>query len=101
MNIAKFLRLLISKKICEQLLIDYFNNGSLLHGPKDSSSRLNVGVTLQGLGHRSSILFFNSASLVLNRVPTCVRKSKVNSFDESYKFLYWLFLVVLDSFRSF
>ena len=34
-------------------------------------------------------------------VPTCVRKRKTNTFDESIKFLYWLFLVVLDGFRSF
>ena len=57
-NIAKFLILLISKNICERLLFDFFN-GSLLHGPKGSRSRLYDGVRLQGLRHRSSFLFLS------------------------------------------
>ena len=99
-NIAKFSRLLISKNICQRLLFDCFN-GSLLHEPKGSRSRLYDGVRLQSLSQRSSFLFFKSASLVLNGVPTCDRKSKTITFHESIKFFYWLFLVVLDGFRSF
>ena len=34
----------------------------------------------------------------MNRVPTC---TKTNTFNESIKCLHWLFLVVLDGFRSF
>ena len=86
-NIAKFLRLHISKNICEPLLFDCFN-GSLLHGPKSSRFRLYDGVRLQGLIHRCSFLFFfKSASLILNGVPTCIRISKTNTFDKSIKFL--------------
>ena len=36
-----------------------------------------------------------------SRVPTCARKPEKNTFDESTKFLYWLFLVVSDIFRLF
>ena len=57
-NIAKFLRLPISKNICERLLFDCFN-GSMLHGPKGSRSKLDDGVRLQGSSHRSSFLFLN------------------------------------------
>ena len=55
-NIAKFLRLAISKNICEPLLFDSFN-GSMLHGPKGSRSKLYDGVRLQGPSHRSSFCF--------------------------------------------
>ena len=99
-NIAKFSRLPISRNICEQLLFDCFN-GSMLHGPKDSRSKFYNGVRLQSPSHRSSFLIFKSESLVLNRVPAYVRKPQKNTFDESIKFLYWLFLVVLDGFRLF
>ena len=47
------------------------------------------------------VFVFKSASLVLKQVPTCIRKPKTNIFDKSIKFLNWLFLVVLDGFRSF
>ena len=57
-NVAKFLILLISKIICERLLFDFFN-GSLLHRPKFSRSRLYDGVRLQGLTHKSSFLFLS------------------------------------------
>ena len=57
-NIAKFLVLLFSKNICKRLLFDFFN-GSLLHGPKGSRSRLYDGVRLQGLRHRCSFLFLS------------------------------------------
>ena len=57
-NIAKFLILLISKNICERLLFDFYN-GSLLHGPKGSRSRLYDGVKLQCLSHRASFLFLS------------------------------------------
>ena len=40
-NIAKFLRVPISKNICERLLFDCFN-GSILHGPKSSRSKLYI-----------------------------------------------------------
>ena len=91
-NIAKFLRRAISKNICERQLFDCFN-GLMLHGPKGSNSKLYDGVFL--------VFVFKSACLVLNRVPTCVRKLKTNTFNESTKFLYWLILVVLDRFRLF
>ena len=57
-NITKFLLLLISENICERLLFDFFN-GSLLHGPIGSRSRLYDGVRLQYLSHRSSFLFLS------------------------------------------
>ena len=47
-NIAKFLRLPISKNICTQLHL-YCFNGSLLHGPKGSRSRLYDRIRLQCL----------------------------------------------------
>ena len=56
-NIAKFLRLHISKNICERLLFSCFN-GSLLHGPKGSRSMYD-GVRLQGPRHMSSFLFLS------------------------------------------
>ena len=99
MNIAKFLILSILKNICKQLLFNFFN-GSLLHGPKGLRSRLYDGVRLQGPSHRSSF-FFKSASLALKQVPTCIQKPKTNNFDKSIKVLHWLFLAILDGFRSF
>ena len=57
-NIAKILKLLISKIIFERLFF-YFFNGSLLHQPKGSRSRLYHGVRLQGLIHRSSFLLLS------------------------------------------
>ena len=57
-NITKFLLLLISENICERLLFDFFN-GSLLHGPKGSRSRMYDGVRLQDLSHRTSFLFLS------------------------------------------
>ena len=98
-NIAEFLILAISKNICKRLFFNFFN-GSLLHGPKGLRSRLYDGVRLQGPSHRSSFCF-KSASLVLKQVPTCIQESKTNTFDKSIKFLHWLFLVILDGFRSF
>ena len=55
-NIAKFLRLPISKTICDRILFNCFS-GSLLHGLKVSRSKLHDGVRLQSLSHRSSFLF--------------------------------------------
>ena len=43
---------------------------------------------------------FLSVSSVLNRAPTCVKKPRANTFDESIKFIHWLFLVILDGFMS-
>ena len=57
-NIAKFLRLRISKNIYERLLF-YCFNGLLLHGPKVSRSRLYDGVGVQGLSHGSIFLFLS------------------------------------------
>ena len=57
-NIAKFLRLLISKNIYERLLFDCFN-GLLFHRPKVSRSRLYDGVGVQGLSQRSIFLFLS------------------------------------------
>ena len=57
-DMTKFLRLLFSKNIFERLFF-YFFNGSLLHGPKGSRSRLYNGVRLQGLNHRFSFLFLS------------------------------------------
>ena len=45
------------------------------------------------------VFVFKSASLVLKQAPTCIRKPK--TLDKSIKFLHWLFLAVLDGFRSF
>ena len=93
-NIAKFLLLLISKIIYERLLFDFFN-GSLLHRPIGSSSTLYDSVRLQCLAHKSSFLF-----LSLHELSPCPRPAFENTFDESIKFLYWLFLVVvLDGFN--
>ena len=55
-NIAKFLRLLISRNICEQLRFDCFN-GSLLHGPKGSTFRLYDNVKLHSLSYKSRFSF--------------------------------------------
>ena len=99
-NIEKILILLILKNICKRLLFNFFN-GSLLHGPKGlkglhcmKASGFRVRVT--GL-----VFVFKSVSLALKQVPICIRKPKTNTFGKSIKFLHWLFLVVLDSFRSF
>ena len=91
-TIVNILRLHILKIICKGLLF-HCCNGSLLNGPKDSSSRVYV----TALGFR----VFKSASLVLNRVPSCVQKPEIYTFDESIKCLNWLYLVVLGAFRSF
>ena len=50
---------------------------------------------------RAIVFYFKSAWLVLNRVSICIEKPKMNTFDESIKFLHWLFLVAVDGFRSF
>ena len=97
-NIAKFVILLFSKNICERLLFDFFN-GSLLHGPKGLRYRLYDGNRLQGLSHRSTLLFLSWHEL--SPSPNLRSKSKANTFDQSIKFLYWLFLVILDGFRSY
>ena len=81
-EIAKFLSLPISKNIWERLVFDCFN-GSLLHRPKGSRSRLYDSVRLQGPSHSSRFFVFKTASLVLKRVPTCVRKPKTNTFDRN------------------
>ena len=94
--------------ICERLLFDFFN-GSLLHGPKGSRSRLHDSVRLQGLTHRSSFLFLSvhepNSPHPPPPPPTCVRKSKTNTFHESIRFLYWLlqslYQMVLAGLRSF
>ena len=98
-NIAKFLKLPISKNTCDGLLLT------------DLMVLCYMGLKVQGLncimalGLRvwvTGLVFcFKSASLVLNRVLTCVCKPKTNTFYESIKFLYCLFLGVLDGFRSF
>ena len=60
-------------------------------------------ITASGFRVRVTGLVFvlKSAFLVLKQVPTCIRKSKTNFFDNSIKFLHWLYLVVIDGFRSF
>ena len=52
-NIVKFLRLPILKNICQRLFFDC-SNGSLLHGPKVSSSILYDGVRLQDPSHEAN-----------------------------------------------
>ena len=97
-NIAKFLMLPILKNIHKRMLFNFFN-GSLLHEPKGLRSRLYDGTRLQGL-----VFVFNSTSLILKQVPTCIQKPKANAIDKSVKFLHWLFLViqmVLGRFRWF
>ena len=101
----------VFSKIIGERLLFYFFNGSLLHWPKGSRSRLYDGVGLQGLTHRSSFLFLSWHEQV--NPPTCVRKSKRNTFDESVVFILvifglitWYYLVfrssqvVLGCFRS-
>ena len=92
-SIAKFLIPFILKNICERLLFDIFN-GSPLHGPKGSRSRLYDGVRLQGLSHRSSFLFLSWHKPSSSPGPTFENLRPI-------KFLYWLFLVILDGFTSF
>ena len=94
MNIAKFLRLPISKNIWERLLIDCFN-GSLLHEPKGTRSRLYDAFRHEDPSHMSRFFVFKSVSLVLNRAPICVPKRNTNTFDESIKFLDWLGVIHL------
>ena len=53
---AKFLRLPVSKKICDKLLFDCFI-GSLWHGPKVLRSKLYDGIRLQGPSYKSCFLF--------------------------------------------
>ena len=89
-NIAKFLILPILKNICKRLHFNFFN-GSL---DCMTASGLMVQVT-------ALVFVFKSTSLVLKQVPTCIRKPKTNIFDKSIRFLHWLFLVVLDGFKSF
>ena len=59
-------------------------------------------MTASGFTVFSAFIFFvfKSASPVLNQVPNGFRIPKTNIFDESIKILDWLFLVVLDGFRS-
>ena len=57
-NIAKFLRLPILKNIYKRPFF-YCFDGSLLHGPKVSRSRLYDGVRLQGPSPSSSFLFLS------------------------------------------
>ena len=70
------------------------------------------GIKHQGLSPMSSFFVFKSAPVILNRVPSCIQKSKTSTFDESIKFLQWLgfgwfqvvlghFQIVLGCFRSF
>ena len=95
----KFLILFISKSICERLLFDFFN-GSLLHGPKGSRSRLYDSVRLKGLSHRSSFLFLSwhepspSPGLAFENLRQTSSMSEL-SFYIGY---FWSFL---DRFRSF
>ena len=77
-NIAKFLILPILKKICKRLLNNFFND-SLLHEPKDLSWLLPSW----------------------SKSQPAFKNLRQNTFDKSIKFYYWLFLVVLDDFRSF
>ena len=84
-DIAKFLGLPILKNICVRLLPDYFN-GSLTHRPNDLRSIFFYSLRLQGPSPWPSyilLFFFFYFTLVLNRDPTRVRKSKTNTFDES------------------
>ena len=95
-----FLILPILKNILKRLLFN-FCNGWLLYRPKLLRSRFYAGFRLQGSTYRSKFFVFKSASLVLKRFPTCIQKPKTYTFDKSIKFLHWLFLVILDGFRSF
>ena len=47
------------------------------------------------------VFVFNSLSLALKKVPTCIQKPKTNTSNKSIKFLHWLFLVSLCGFKSF
>ena len=87
----------ISKNICKRLLFNFFN-GSPLHGPK--GFKVQIVSQRQALG--SEIQFvFKSASLVLEQVPTCIRKPMKILLISQLSFDIDCFFVVLDGFRSF
>ena len=81
MDIAKFLRLSILKNISERLFLDCFN-GLLIYRPKGVMSVLYDSVRLQG-PVRGLVFCFKMAI-------SCP-DMRSNTFDESIKFLDWLF----------
>ena len=89
-NISKFLRLSILKKIFEWLIF-YCFNGSLLHGPKGSRSRLYEDVRLQGLGHRSSFLILSRHFSSLTDVRPALRRIHLMGQLSVYTEYFWSF----------
>ena len=87
-NIAKFLMLLISKIICERLLFDFFN-GSLLHSPRGSRSRLCNGVRLQGLTHRSTFLFLSWHESSPSPKPAFENLRRIPLMNQFYIGYFW------------
>ena len=81
MDIAKFLRLPIFKNVCERVFLDCFND-SLTHRPKGLMSVLYDSVRLQD-PVRGLVFCFKMAI-------SCP-DMRSNTFDESIKFLDWLF----------
>ena len=72
-----------------------------IHGPKGSRSRLCDGVKILGQSHRSTFLFFSCYLLSYTKTGPAFENLWWNTFYVSIEFLCWLFLVVLDGFRSF
>ena len=109
-NIVEFLILPVLKNICKPLLFNFLD-GSLLHEPKGLRPKLYDGLRLQGPSHKSNFLF-KLLYVVLNQVPTCIRKLWTNKqnksntlvvFDglTSIQVIVTSFQVVLGRFRSF
>ena len=109
-NIAKFLRLPISRNICERLLFDCFND-SMLHGPKDWISNFYDGVGLQSPSHRFSFLFLSRhlsswtesrpAFENLRRIPLMSQLSFCIGYFWSFSMVLGCFSSFLDRFSSF
>ena len=101
-NITKFLILLIMRIICERLLFDFFN-GSLLHRPKCSRSRLYDGVGLQGLTHRSSFLFLSWHEPSPSPRPVFESLRGIPLMNQLCFYIgyFWSYYLVLPRFRSF
>ena len=98
-NIAKFLILPILETFANSCFLIF----SMVQSYIDLKIKGLNCMTTSGFRVRVArlVFVFKLASLTLKQVPTCIRKPKTKTFDNSIKYLHWLFLVVLDSFRSF
>ena len=99
--------------LCWSLFIKklYCFNGSLLHGPKDSRSKLHDVVRLQGPSHRSRFLFLSRhlsswtelrpAFENLTRIPLMNKLSFYIGYFRWFEMVLGRFRSFLDRFRSF